>query len=75
MSELPPTHRATTDEQKRNVVERVYALWIAHPELRLGQLLGNVFREMYYVEDIELVQTLERFYLARPVGENKNKQE
>lgn len=55
-------HRASTDEQKRAVVERLYALWCAHPELRLGQLLGNVSLDMYYEEDFTLLETWEQFY-------------
>ena len=62
MSEMPQANRATTDEQKQAVIERLYTLWCSRPELRFGQLLGNVFREMYYVEDFEMVQELEHFY-------------
>jgi len=54
--------RATTDEEKRVVLERLYALWHAHPEVRLGQLLGNVSSDLYYQEDFPLVETLEQFY-------------
>jgi len=76
MSELSQTNRATTDEQERQVIERLYTLWIVRPELRLGQLLGNVFRDIYYyVEDNEMMQTLERFYVSGPTGENEGKQE
>ncbi len=64
MNDLPPTttQRATTEEQKRAVVERLYVLWRAHPELRLGQLLSNVSSDMYYIEDIPLLEALEQFY-------------
>ena len=55
--------RAVTDEQKRFVIERVYMLWCAHPELRLGQLLGNISSDLYYKEDFPLVETLEQFYI------------
>jgi len=63
MNDLPPTttQRATTDEQKRTVVERLYVLWRAHPEVRLGQLLRNVSSDTYYREDIPLLETLEQF--------------
>jgi len=55
-------HRASTDEQKRIVIERLYALWCANPELRLGQLLGNVRGDMYHEEDFDLIETLQAFY-------------
>jgi len=56
--------RATTDEEKRVVLERVYALWCAHPELRLGQLLHNVSSDIYYKEDFPLLEALEQVYAA-----------
>ena len=65
MNDIPQNniHRATTDEQKRAVIERLYTVWCAHPELRLGQLLGNVsLDDLYYKEDFPLVETLEHFY-------------
>ena len=64
MNDVPhnATDRAATDEQKRAVIERLYTLWCAHPELRLGQLLGNVSSDLYYKEDFPLVETLEQFY-------------
>ena len=55
-------HRASTDEQKRDVIERLYVLWRTHPELRLGQLLGNVSLDIYYEEDFHLLEILEQFY-------------
>lgn len=33
--------RAETDEQKREVVERLLRIWCKQPHLRLGQLLTN----------------------------------
>ena len=54
--------RAGTDEEKRAVLERVYALWCAHPELRLGQLFSNVSSDLYYKEDFPLVEALEKLY-------------
>ena len=68
MKDVPQntTDRAATDEQKRAVIEQVYTLWCAHPELRLGQLLANVSSDLYYKEDFPLVETLEHFYAAHP---------
>jgi len=58
--------RAATDEEKRIVLEQVYTLWCAHPELRLGQLLHNVSSDLYYEEDFPLIETLEQFYTQVP---------
>jgi len=64
MKDVPQniTDRAATDEQKRVVIERLYTLWCAHPELRLGQLLSNVSSDLYFREDIPLMDSLEHFY-------------
>lgn len=64
MNDVPhnTADRAATEEQKRAVVERVYTLWCAHPELRLGQLLGNVSSDLYFTEDVPLMNSLEQFY-------------
>ena len=61
-SPIIPPRRATTDEEKRVVLERLYVLWCAHPELRLGQLLANVSSDLYYTEDFPLIEMLEHFY-------------
>ena len=68
MKDIPQNHtdRATTHEQKRELIERLYTLWCAHPELRLGQLLGNVSSDLYFTEDIPLVDMLEQFYTQVP---------
>lgn len=49
--------RANTPEEKRQVLDELYELWITVPELRLGQLLKNVLirRSIYYIEDFDLV--------------------
>jgi hypothetical protein len=54
----------TTPEQKRATVERLLDLWLEFPELRLGQLIGNYFRDpdLYYAHDAYLVEELERKY-------------
>ncbi len=55
--------RAKTPEEKRAVIERVLAVWLQHPALRLGQLLENVCQDdgLFYVEDSELAERLERW--------------
>ena len=56
------SYRARTPEQKLDIIERLYEVWLAHPGLRLGQLIANVYRDPYYIEDYDLVETLERRY-------------
>lgn len=57
--------RAVTPEQKRAVIERLYAAWLAKPNLRLGQLIANAsFRcdasfDPFFVEDFPLVKAAE----------------
>lgn len=47
---------------KREVMERVLAVWYHFPNLRLTQLIGNVFHgDPYHVEDEELVRSLEQY--------------
>ena len=63
--------RAKTPEQKRAVIKRLYAAWVAVPDLRLGQLLDSVppmvntlknagHADLYYVEDEDLADAAER---------------
>lgn len=49
-------------------LERIREVWMAHPELRLGQLLSNVKSNsgLYYIEDEDLVNKVEDFYSERP---------
>lgn len=59
---LPIPGRAQTPGEKRAVVERLYAAWLAAPELRLGQLItnallpgsGSATAALYYATDTEL---------------------
>jgi hypothetical protein len=48
------------------VLERLGKLWKRYPQLRLGQLIGNVVEpdsnSLYYVEDEELITRLEAGY-------------
>lgn len=58
-------YRAHSPEQKKEVILRLKVLWLQHPELRFGQLISNFFHEgdgLYYVEDYDLIETLERCY-------------
>lgn len=57
-------NRAITDQQKRVIIERLYAVWIKNPELRLGQLIWNGMKEhdLFFEEDVYFVELLEEFY-------------
>lgn len=61
--------RAVDDEQKEEVLRRLRDVWLAHPSMRLGQLIGNVYHSMdrggvqlYYEEDYDLIATVEGAY-------------
>jgi hypothetical protein len=49
--------RATTSEQKREVIEDIFHRWVASPHLRLGQLLINLHPgiDLFHVEDFDLI--------------------
>lgn len=69
--------RAYTEEQKRQVMERILSAWIKLPSLRLGQLLANVVtsttraraptlllhvgNDLYACEDTTLADICENF--------------
>ena len=55
--------RAIDDKMKETVVNRLLEVWKQNPELRLMQLLGNVFRsDPYYIEDYDAIKVVEKFY-------------
>lgn len=55
--------RAKTPEQKKQILQRIYAAWLTYPQLRLGQLLHNVMDEsgqpLFYIEDEPLAKACE----------------
>jgi hypothetical protein len=59
--------RAVTPEQKRAVVERLYAAWLKVPNLRLGQLIANAVDggEIFYVPDGGLADDVESYAYPR----------
>lgn len=59
-TDLIPGH-AHTPEHKRAIIERLYAVWMRRPELRLGQLIASVHESpvLVYVEDDALMDVLE----------------
>lgn len=46
------------------ILDRLKTLWKKYPDLRLGQLILNVLQDpvLYYIEDEELIETLEKAY-------------
>lgn len=59
--------RATTDEKKKQIVEDLLSIWLEHPNLRLGQLIGNVYHaptggDPYHVEDYDFINEISAFY-------------
>lgn len=50
-------------EDIANIMVELCELWLAHPNLRLAQLLGNYKKsDTYYLEDEEYIKRLKRFY-------------
>ena len=60
---MPIKNRAETPEQKRQVIERLYAAWLANPDSRLCQLIMNATHPnpVFYIEDMDLVTQVEKF--------------
>jgi uncharacterized protein YihD (DUF1040 family) len=48
------------------ILSELQLIWQDRPDLRLGQLLMNVFSEaeedLYYMEDDEIIRAIERYY-------------
>ena len=49
------------------VLQQLAVLWKETPDLRLGQLILNVMQDiqLYYIEDADLISTLEHHYRGR----------
>lgn len=62
MNEKKIAGRAYTDEEKRAIVERLYAVWTKEPALRLSQLIWNAMqgRDFFYMEDEVFLGEVER---------------
>lgn len=48
------------------VMAQLQDMWEHYPDLRLGQLIGNVIREeqrLYAIEDFELIRELRDWYI------------
>lgn len=63
--------RAARDNEKRGVMERVLAVWMRHPHLRLGQLISNANsgHDLFFTQDADLVEKVERYSEERQVAE------
>jgi hypothetical protein len=64
--ETPPG-RAWEDYQKKAVLDKLLMIWEQHPDLRLGQLIRNVYPSdlLFHEEDWPLIERLEEFYGER----------
>jgi hypothetical protein len=68
---ISPRGRAVTDDQKRQIVERILWIWTQpkYKEQRLGQLLRNALSpnesRLGHIEDDDLAEAVERFRLLR----------
>jgi len=55
------------------ILERLRKVWEQHPDMRLSQLIENVYPntpydhiEAYYVEDEAFIKSIEDFYSKKP---------
>ena len=45
------------------VLKRLEEVWKKYPDMRLAQLLGNIFDHLpYYMEDEEFIKVIETYY-------------
>jgi hypothetical protein len=57
-------NRAVEIWQKRDVMEKILAVWLENPSLRLSQLIVNsidVDTNLFIVEDYDLVESVHTF--------------
>ena len=58
------------------MMELIKTIWRMNPDLRLGQMLGNITNDLsvlYYMEDDELFDRLQKTYLKNKDDEIDNK--
>ena len=52
-----------------DILKRINKIWKQYPDLRLGQLIINLESicdiPLYYLEDEELINALENFYIKK----------
>jgi len=44
------------------ILERLRLVWEKNPDLRLGQLIQNLEKSFFYLEDDDFLDDLEQFY-------------
>jgi uncharacterized protein YihD (DUF1040 family) len=51
-------------ERIDEILNRIKEVWKLYPDMRLGQLILNVINDpaLYYIEDSELADLLEKYY-------------
>jgi hypothetical protein len=61
--------RAHEPYMKKEILDRVFLVWGENPDMRLGQLLinalGNDHTKIFYMEDFDLIGTIEEYYEHR----------
>lgn len=52
----------------KKVLNAIQEIWELYPDMRLGQLICNVYRDpaLYHIEDKDLVKALQEVYLPEP---------
>jgi hypothetical protein len=53
--------RANLSEEKRAILDRILAVWVRNPDMRLGQIIsgGLAMGDAYYIEDKDLIKKIE----------------
>ncbi len=49
-------------ERIPKILKRLEEVWKKNPDLRLGQLISNVWPNLYPIEDEQLIFEIEKFY-------------
>jgi hypothetical protein len=62
--------RAHEPYMKKEILDRVFLVWEENPDMRLGQLILNALgdhprNDLYYMEDFNLIGTIEEYYEHR----------
>ena len=58
-------------ERIDKVLAEISKIWHQYPDLRLGQLIQNVWSDPYYVEDDMLIESLEDYYIKNKDNNSK----
>lgn len=67
---------AKNNREKDEILRRLGKVWKRRPELRLMQLLSNVYGsgDPYYRQDFDAIEDVEDFYLRRDKPDSDRKQ-